>query len=126
MTITPGTPGFIGGKVDDISKVDEKTQSMYRSGVGTLLYLTKNNRPSGKDEDWQMWSMKFCMCRMYNGYGTIMDGTSTVPTIDKLLKKKDDAVMKAGQMTIKLNKAGHVELMLSMSNIKSFLPGERT
>ena len=41
MTIT----GFIGGKVDDISKVDEKTQSMYRSGVGTLLYLTKHSRP---------------------------------------------------------------------------------
>ena len=39
MTITPGTPGFIGGKVD------EKTQSMYRSGVGTLLYLTKHSRP---------------------------------------------------------------------------------
>ena len=36
MTVTPGTLGFIGGKVDDISKVDEKTQSMYRSGVGTL------------------------------------------------------------------------------------------
>ena len=33
MTIIPGTPGFIGGKVDDISKVVEKTQSMYRSGV---------------------------------------------------------------------------------------------
>ena len=45
MTITPGTPGFIGGKVGDISKVDEKTQSMYRSGVGTLLYLTKHSRP---------------------------------------------------------------------------------
>ena len=45
MTITPGTPGFIGGKVDDISKVDENTQSMYRSGVGTLLYLTKHSRP---------------------------------------------------------------------------------
>ena len=45
MTITPGTPGFIGGKVDDISKVDEKTQSMYRSGVGTLLYLIKHSRP---------------------------------------------------------------------------------
>ena len=28
MSISPGTPGFIGGKVDDISKVDEKTQSM--------------------------------------------------------------------------------------------------
>ena len=45
MTITPGTPGFIGEKVDDISKVDEKTQSMYMSGVGTLLYLTKHSRP---------------------------------------------------------------------------------
>ena len=45
MTITPGAPGFIGAKVDDISKVDEKTQSMYRSGVGTLLYLTKHSRP---------------------------------------------------------------------------------
>ena len=45
MTIAPGTPGLIGGKVDDISKVDEKTQSMYRSGVGALLYLTKHTRP---------------------------------------------------------------------------------
>ena len=45
MTITPGMPGFISGKVDDISKVDEQTQSMYRSGVGTLLYLTKHSRP---------------------------------------------------------------------------------
>ena len=45
MTIAPGTPRFIGVKVDDISKVDEKTQSMYRSGVGTLLYLTKHSRP---------------------------------------------------------------------------------
>ena len=45
MTITSGTAWFIGGKVDDISKVDEKTQSMYRSGVGTLFYLTKHSRP---------------------------------------------------------------------------------
>ena len=45
MTIAPGTPGLIGGKVDDISKVDEKTQSMYSSGVGTLLYLIKHSRP---------------------------------------------------------------------------------
>ena len=44
MTFTPGTPVFIGGKVDDISIVDEKTQSMYRSGVGTLLYLTLQPR----------------------------------------------------------------------------------
>ena len=43
--ITPGTPGFISWKVDDISTVDEKTQSMHRSGVGTFLYLTKHSRP---------------------------------------------------------------------------------
>ena len=51
MAITPGTPGFIGGKVDDIPKVDEKTQSMYRSGVGTLLYLTKHRSPDIKDAE---------------------------------------------------------------------------
>ena len=45
MTVTPGSPGFISGKVDDFSKVDEKTQSMYRSGMGTWLYLTKHSRP---------------------------------------------------------------------------------
>ena len=45
MTIKPGTPGLIVGKVDDISKVDEKTQSMYTSGVGTLLYLNSHSRP---------------------------------------------------------------------------------
>ena len=39
MAITPGTPEFIGGKVD------EKTQSMYRSRMGTLLYLIKHSRP---------------------------------------------------------------------------------
>ena len=49
ITVTPGTPSFIGGKVDDISKVDEKTQSMHRSGVGTLLYLTKHSRPDIKN-----------------------------------------------------------------------------
>ena len=42
MTVTPGTSAVIGGKVDDISKVDEKTQSMY---MATLLYLIKHSRP---------------------------------------------------------------------------------
>ena len=45
MTVTQGKPGLFGGKVDDSSNVDEKTQSMYRSGVGTFLYLTKHSRP---------------------------------------------------------------------------------
>ena len=45
MTTTSGTPWFNGGKVDDISKVDEKTQSMYRTGMGTLSYLPKHRIP---------------------------------------------------------------------------------
>ena len=49
-----------------------------------------------------------------------MDGPVTIPTLDKLLKEKDKAVMKAGQVTIKLNRAGYVDLMLLMSNVKSF------
>ena len=44
MTITPGKPGIIGGKSDDILKVDEKPQSMYRSGVGTMSYLTMHSQ----------------------------------------------------------------------------------
>ena len=58
---------------------------------------------SSKDEDWQMWSMKFHMHGMYKGYDSIMDGTVTVPTPDELLKEKDEEVMEAGQMTIKSN-----------------------
>ena len=73
---------------------------------------------SGKDEDWQMWSTKFHMCRMYKGYDSIMDGTVTVP--NELLKEKGEEVAKAGQLTIKLNRAGYVDLMLLMSNVKSF------
>ena len=54
MTIAPGTPGFIGGTVDDISKVDEKKQSMYRSGVGTLLFLTKHSKPDMTNSVWEL------------------------------------------------------------------------
>ena len=34
--------------------------------------------------------------------------------------EKDEAVVKPGHMVIKLNKAGYVDLMLSMSNVKPF------
>ncbi|MEM9079013.1 MAG: reverse transcriptase domain-containing protein, partial [Bacteroidota bacterium] len=45
-TVTPGTPGFVGGKQNDEgSLIEEKDQKIYRSGVGTLLYLTKHSRP---------------------------------------------------------------------------------
>ena len=62
MPVTPGTPGFVGGKVDAISKVDEKTQSMYRSGVGTLMYLTKHGRPDIKNPVRELSKSKEIQC----------------------------------------------------------------
>ena len=50
----------------------------------------------------------------------VMDSTVTVPTLDELLKEKDKAVMKARHMVIKSNRAGHVDLTLWMSDVKSF------
>ena len=45
-TLTPGTPAFIGQKVvEEEDKSMEKEQAFYRSGGGTLLYLTKHSRP---------------------------------------------------------------------------------
>ena len=32
--------------VEDEDKVTEKEQALYRSGVGTLLYLTKHSKPA--------------------------------------------------------------------------------
>ena len=74
---------------------------------------------SGKDEHWQMWRTKFHVHGMYKGYDSIMDGTVTVPTADELLKQKDAEVMKAGELTMKLNRAAYVDLFLLMSDVKS-------
>ena len=44
-TLTPGSLGFVGQKVvEDEDRVTEKEQALYRSGVGTLSYLTKQSR----------------------------------------------------------------------------------
>ena len=44
--MTPGSPGIVGQKVvEDEDKVTEIERALYRSGVGTLLYLTKHSRP---------------------------------------------------------------------------------
>ena len=67
-----------------------------------------------------MLSTKFHISGMYKGYDSIMDGTVTLPTLDELLKKKDEAVMKAGQAMTKYNRAGYVNTMLFMSDVKSF------
>ena len=47
---------------------------------------------SGKDEDWQTWSTKFCIHGMHKGYHSIMDGTVTVPTAYGVHKEKDAEV----------------------------------
>ncbi len=42
---TPGTPGIGLRKAEDGIKVPSEDHSMYRSGVGMLLYLVKHSRP---------------------------------------------------------------------------------
>ena len=74
--------------------------------------------------------MKFHMHGMYKGYDSIMDGTVTVPTADEFLKENNAGVRKAGELTIKINRSGYlrikinrsgyVDLMLLMSDVKSF------
>ena len=46
ITLTSGTPGFIGAKQNqEGTQINEKQQQEYQSGIGTLLYLTKHSRP---------------------------------------------------------------------------------
>ena len=42
---TPGTPGFNIVKPKEDELITEKEQELYRSGVGSLLYLVKHSRP---------------------------------------------------------------------------------
>ena len=46
VTLTPGTPGFIGAKqYEGGAQINEDQQQEYQSGVGNLLYLTRHSRP---------------------------------------------------------------------------------
>ena len=46
LSMTPGTPIFTARKLEhEEDKVNAKEHETYRSGVGTLLYLTKHSRP---------------------------------------------------------------------------------
>ena len=46
LSMTPGTPRFTARRLEnEEDKVNAKDHETYRSGVGTLLYLTKHNRP---------------------------------------------------------------------------------
>ena len=46
LSLTPGTPRFTARSLDNPEdKVNPKEHETYRSGVGTLLYLTKHSGP---------------------------------------------------------------------------------
>ena len=46
LSMTPRTPRFIARRLENKEdKVNAEDNETYRSGVGTLLYLTKHNRP---------------------------------------------------------------------------------
>ena len=46
LSLTPGTPRFTARMLENPEgKVSPKEHEAYRSGVGTLLYLTKHSRP---------------------------------------------------------------------------------
>ena len=46
LSMTPGTPRFTARRLEnEEDKVYTKDHEIYRSGVGTLLYLTKHSRP---------------------------------------------------------------------------------
>ena len=46
LSLTPGTPRFIARRLEnEEDKVNAQDHETYRSGVGTLLYLTKHSRP---------------------------------------------------------------------------------
>ena len=46
LSMTPGTPRFTARRLEnEEDKVNAQDHETYRSGVGTLLYLTKHSRP---------------------------------------------------------------------------------
>ena len=46
LSLTPGTPRFTARRLENLEdKISPEEHETYRSGVGTLLYLTKHSRP---------------------------------------------------------------------------------
>ena len=46
LSLTPGSPRFTARRLENPEdKVNPEEHETYRSGVGTLLYLTKHSRP---------------------------------------------------------------------------------
>ena len=53
--LTSGTPGLIGTKQNEEgTRINEKQQQEYQSGVENMLYLTKNSRPNIANADCEL------------------------------------------------------------------------
>ena len=47
LSLTPGTPRFTAVRLENLEdKINPEEHETYRSGVGTLMYLTKHSRLS--------------------------------------------------------------------------------
>ena len=85
---------------------------------------------SGKQEDWPMWSTKFLMRGISRGYEAILEGRVQVLSdevdIDKLRNPEDNTKYATAEQkrTVlrwrQLNKEGYVDLIMSMSDVRSF------
>ena len=50
LSLTPGTPRFAARRLENLEdNVNPEDHETYRSGVGTLLYLTKHSRPDNSN-----------------------------------------------------------------------------
>ena len=63
LSLTPGTPRFIAGRLEnEEDKVNAQDHETYRSGVGTLLYLTKHSRPDISNPVRELSKTNGCTC----------------------------------------------------------------
>ena len=63
LSMTPGTPRFTARRLEnEEDKVNAKDHETYRSGVGTLLYLTKHSRPDISNPVRELSKTYGCTC----------------------------------------------------------------
>ena len=63
LSMTPGTPRFIARRLENKEdKVNAEDHETYRSGVGTLLYLTKHSRPDISNPVRELSKIYGCTC----------------------------------------------------------------
>ena len=88
----------------------------YQHDLQTLCVLPR----SGKEDDWQLWSTKFQEHRTAGGYGDIIEEKVPVPSMDDVAKTTDKQDFQQVEILLKANKAGYMDLVISMNGMKSF------